>query len=145
MVVGCLGWLELPQSAFAGNLSAVAGQPSLLQPAFLGSLATAPSFLAVEEVRDAVSEKLASEYGKKVDLNNTNVRAFRQYAGLYPNLAGLIVKNAPYKTVEDVLEIPGLTAAQKEILQANLDQFTVTNVESALVEGNDRINNGIYR
>jgi photosystem II PsbU protein len=114
-------------------------------PALPGSIAAAPALLAVEDVRDVVGEKLASEFGKKVDLNNSSVRAFRQFQGMYPTLAGVVVKNAPYDKVEDVLKIPGLTAHQKEILQANLGNFTVTDVEAALVEGQDRINPGIYR
>ncbi len=138
MLVGCLAWLGVPQSALAADLGSLSGSQ-------LHRVAFTPTLLAAESIRDAVGEKLSSEYGKKLDLNNTNVRAFRQYAGLYPTLAGLIVRNAPYEKVGDVLSIPGLTEKQKEILQANLDNFTVTDVEEALVEGYDRINNGIYR
>ncbi|MBW4691376.1 MAG: photosystem II complex extrinsic protein PsbU [Lyngbya sp. HA4199-MV5] len=137
MMVGCFGWLGLPQTAVAANLGDLTG--------YSLSRSIAPTLLAAEAIRDAVGEKLSSEYGKKLDLNNTNVRAFRQYSGLYPTLAGLIVKNAPYESVEDVLNIAGLTAAQKDVLKANLDHFTATDVEEALVEGADRINNGIYR
>jgi len=137
LLIGCFGWLGISQDALAASFP----------PANLAINATTfiPKLLAVDDVRDVVGAKLASEYGKKVDLNNTNVRGFRQYPGLYPSLAGLIVKNAPYQKVEDVLKIPGLTERQKEILQSNLGNFTVTDVEEALVEGYDRINNGIYR
>lgn len=136
MLIGCFGWLGVSQSALAANL------PAGFQ---LTGTFVAPSLLAVENVRDVVGEKLASEFGQKVDLNNSNVRAFRQFQGLYPTLAGKIVKNAPYQKVDDVLKLEGLTDRQKEILQANLKNFTVTDVERALVEGDDRINNGIYR
>lgn len=135
LVIGCLGWLAFPQGALAANFNALT----------LNSVTSASNLLAVEGVRDAVSEKLASEYGKKIDLNNTNVRAFRQFPGMYPTIASLVVKNAPYDKVDDVLDIPGLSASQKSVLQDNLSSFTVTEVESALVEGADRINNGIYR
>jgi photosystem II PsbU protein len=64
---------------------------------------------------------------------------------MYPNLARKIIRNAPYKNVEDVLEIEGLSDRQKELLQANLDKFAVTDVESAFTEGDDRFNNGIYK
>lgn len=102
--------------------------------------------LAVESgLRNVADDKLATEYGKKIDLNNTNVRAFLQYPGLYPTLARKIVDHAPYAKVEDVLNIAGLSEKQKQRLQANLDNFTVTEVESALTEGNDRINNGLYK
>lgn len=146
LLVGLLGWLGVSESAIALTLSSPVGSNSLSQLTWQNSNSTPVLIAAAEEtVRDAVSAKMASEYGQKLDLNNTNVRAFRQYQGLYPTLAGIVVKNAPYDSVEDVLEIPGLTQQQKEILQSNLSNFTVTSVESALVEGADRINNGIYR
>jgi photosystem II PsbU protein len=104
-----------------------------------------PTLFAVESLRNAADDKLATEFGKKIDLNNTNVRAFLQYPGMYPTIAKVLVKNAPYEDVNDVLKISGLTENQKQFLQANLDKFTVTPVEEALVEGGDRYNNGIYR
>jgi photosystem II PsbU protein len=63
---------------------------------------------------------------------------------LYPTLARVIIKNAPYENVEDVLNISGLTEAQKKVLQANMDKFTVTDVESVFIEGDNRLNNGLY-
>jgi photosystem II PsbU protein len=130
LVVGCLGWLGFPQNAVAASWRGISLQSTLLvaQPLY----------------RNPVDEKLATEFGEKIDLNNTNVRAFRQYRGLYPTLAGLIVQNAPYENIEDVLNIAGLSDRQKELLQANLDNFTVTDPEVSLIEGDDRINNGYY-
>ena len=91
-----------------------------------------------------INEKLG-EIGSKIDLNNSNVRAFRQYPGLYPTLARKIIDNAPFKTVEDVLNIPGLNDRERDILKDNLDHFVVTPSEPALIEGGDRINPGIYK
>lgn len=98
-----------------------------------------------EPIVNVVDEKLGSAYGQKIDLNNTNIAAFIEYRGLYPTLARKIIQNAPYQSVEDVLNIPGLSERQKEILKANFDNFTVTEVETALVEGEDRYNNGLYK
>ena len=134
LLVGFLGWFGVPQHAIAADLSSVTLRPVPI--------------LAVEETtlrRNRADEKLGTEFGKKIDLNNTNVRAFQKYPGMYPNLARKIIKNAPYKNVEDVLEIEGLSDRQKELLQANLDKFAVTDVESAFTEGDDRFNNGIYK
>lgn len=143
MVIGCLGWAGFTPGAFAAPLSVSMEQTSF---AWANALTTAPKLLAAEgSIRDAVSDKLASDFGQKLDLNNTNIRAFRQYPGLYPTLAGLIVKNAPYENVEDILEIPGLSEQQKGILRDSFQYFTVTDVEAALTEGADRFNNGIYR
>jgi photosystem II PsbU protein len=98
-----------------------------------------------ESMRNKVADKMSTAFGKKLDLNNTNLRYFRVLQGMYPTLAGLIVKNSPYASVEDVLKIPDLTEAQIATLTRNMDQFTVTEVEEALTEGADRINNGAYR
>ncbi|MFN5516327.1 MAG: photosystem II complex extrinsic protein PsbU [Cyanobacteriota bacterium] len=103
-------------------------------------------FLAqpVQAELNAVDAKLTTEYGQKIDLNNSDIRDFRALRGFYPNLASKIIKNAPYESVEDVLSIPGLSEGQKSRLQANLDSFVVTEVSSELTEGDDRINPGVY-
>lgn len=131
LVLGCFAW--------AGDQSAIA--------ATLSRLVLPPSSLIVLDVptrTNRADDKLATEYGKKIDLNNSGVRDFREFRGLYPTLAGLIIKNAPYEDVEDVLNISGLTDAQKKVLQANLDKFTVTDVDSIFIEGDNRLNNGFY-
>lgn len=109
------------------------------------TLPTASPVLAAEvSRRNRADEKLATEFGKKLDLNNSTVRQFRKFPGMYPTLARVIIDNAPYKQVEDVLKIPGLTSSQKEILEANLDEFTITEVESIFNEAARRINSGVY-
>lgn len=115
------------------------------QAADLNSIS--PSFAALidePDIRNPADSKLNTEYGQKIDLNNANVRLFRQYRGFYPTLAQKIVNNAPYKKVEDVLEIAGLSETQKERLQANLDSFTVTPPSDVFNEGGDRYNPGYY-
>ena len=134
LLVGLQGWLGVSQPALAANASNFTWR--------------SVPILAVESqatLRNRADAKLATEFGKKIDLNNTNVRSFQKYPGLYPTLAKKIIANAPYENVEDVLSIEGLSDRQKEILQANLDNFAVTEVESAFNEGDDRYNNGIYR
>lgn len=135
LFMGLNAWLLVPQYALAANLSSV-------------TFTSAVPVLAVEgntTLRNRADDKLATEFGKKIDLNNTNVRAFQQYPGLYPTLAKKIITNAPYKKVEDVLDLPGLSDRQKQTLQDNFDNFTVTELEPAFNEGDDRFNNGIYR
>ncbi len=80
----------------------------------------------------------------KLDLNNSDVREFRQLRGFYPNLASKIIQNAPYDSVEDVLDIPGLSDRQMERLQANIDKFVVTDVAASMTAGGDRYNPGLY-
>ncbi|PNW35227.1 UNVERIFIED_CONTAM: photosystem II protein [Euhalothece sp. KZN 001] len=95
------------------------------------------------QFRNDADQKL-KQIGNKIDLNNTNIQAFRDLRGFYPTLARLIIENSPYEKVEDVLEIPDLSERQKERLEENLDEFVVTEPESAFIEGGDRINNGVY-
>jgi photosystem II PsbU protein len=118
-----------------------------IQPVIATDLVSQPKQVLAIEIPfgNAIDEKLGSEFGQKIDLNNSNIQTFTQYPGLYPNLAREIIKHAPYEEVEDVLDIPGLSDRQKETLKANLEHFTVTAVEKALVEGEDRYNPGIYK
>ncbi|MEG4345243.1 photosystem II complex extrinsic protein PsbU [Microcoleus sp. A003_D6] len=131
LVLGCFAW--------AGDMSAIAATLSR-------TVLPSSSLLAVEVPArtNRADDKLATEYGKKLDLNNSAVRDFREFRGLYPTLARSIIKNAPYEKVEDVFNISGLTEDQKKVLQANLDKFTVTDVESVFIEGDTRLNNGLY-
>jgi len=117
-----------------------------VQPVAAAPLAQAwQSPLLAEEIRNAVDDKLSTEYGSKLDLNNANVQAFVKYKGMYPTIAGKILKNAPYDTVDDVLNIPGLSDRERDINESHLGEFAVTPPDPALVEGADRYNNGVYR
>ncbi|MFP4253738.1 MAG: photosystem II complex extrinsic protein PsbU [Halothece sp.] len=99
--------------------------------------------LIFAQVRNDADEKL-QQIGNKIDLNNTNIQAFRDLRGFYPTLASKIIKNSPYDQVEDVLNIPDLSERQKQRLQENLDAFIVTEPEDSFIEGADRINPGVY-
>ncbi len=123
--------------------------PAVAQPISGADLLNAPleamAWLAESAPKNAVDAKLGTEYGAKLDLNNANVQNFRKFPGLYPTLARKILLNAPYDSVEDVLDLPGLSEQQLSILKVNLDNFTVTATDPALVEGGDRFNNGAYK
>lgn len=134
LLIGCFGWLGFAPQAHAIDVGSTIFHQS-----------TPPLALEIGRLRNRADMKLPDVYGDKIDLNNTNVRAFQQYPGFYPNLARKLILNAPYKNVEDVLEISGLSNRQKQLLQSHLENFTVTKSESIFNEGADRINNGIYR
>ena len=95
------------------------------------------------EIRNIADDKIAARDGK-VDLNNSSVRRFQQFPGMYPTMAGKIVLGGPYDSVEDVLSLD-LTERQKELFAKYRDNFTVTPPSIALNEGDDRINDGQYR
>lgn len=125
-----LGWFGSTQKAYAANLTQVAQN--------------SPFIFAEVQVRNPLEDTL-EKIGDKIDLNNTNIRSFRKLQGFYPNLASKIIKYAPYEKVEDVLNIPGLTEAQKARLEANLDEFSAVPPLDALIEGDDRINKSYYK
>ncbi|MDJ1172018.1 photosystem II complex extrinsic protein PsbU [Roseofilum sp. BLCC_M154] len=89
-------------------------------------------------------DKLQSEFGGKIDLNNAHVRQFRECRGMYPTLARLVITNAPYERVEDVLDIPHLSDRQKQTLSSHFGHFTVTPPRTDWTEGDDRFNPGLY-
>jgi photosystem II PsbU protein len=110
-----------------------------------GLLATLllPGAAMAAERRNVADDKIAESAGK-VDLNNSSVRRFQQYPGMYPTLAGKIVLGGPYQSVDDVLKLD-LTDRQKELFEKYKANFTVTPPSIALNEGFDRINDGVYR
>ncbi len=108
----------------------------------LVGLTLAPSAHAAE-LRNRADDKIA-ERGNKVDLNNSSVRRFQDFPGMYPTLAGKIVLGGPYESVDDVLDLD-LTERQRELFNKYKANFTVTPAEIALNEGFDRINDGQYR
>ncbi|CAK6701521.1 Photosystem II 12 kDa extrinsic protein [Synechococcus sp. CBW1107] len=114
----------------------------VLMAGLLVSLLLPPAVQA-EELRNVADEKIAAREGK-VDLNNSPVRSFQQFPGMYPTLAGKIVIGGPYEEIDDVLNLD-LTDRQKELFEKYKENFTVTPPSIALNEGDDRINAGVYR
>ena len=95
------------------------------------------------EIRNVADDKIAERDGK-VDLNNSSVRRFQQFPGMYPTMAGKIILGGPYSSVEEVLELD-LNDSQRDLFARYKGNFTVTPPSIALNEGDDRINDGQYR
>ncbi len=129
LFLGCLGVVAQPE-AQAMPLTEFMGQSSPVLGAVI--------------YRNKADAKLGTEFGQKLDLNNSDVRDFRYLRGFYPGLAGKIVKYSPFEKVEDVLNIPGLSERQQKRLQANLDKFTVTPPSDMFNEEDNRYNMGVY-
>ncbi|MGY6530669.1 MAG: photosystem II complex extrinsic protein PsbU [Cyanobacterium sp.] len=108
---------------------------------FNGISQLSPRIVAVEGDMSDVASDIPSD---TIDVNNSDIRDFRELRGFYPKLASMIIQNAPYEEVEDVLSIPGLSERQKERLQANIDRFSVTPPSYILNEGDERYNPGVY-
>ncbi|WP_414512534.1 photosystem II complex extrinsic protein PsbU [Synechococcus sp. F70.1] len=79
-----------------------------------------------------------------IDVNNTILRNYRQLPGFYPTLARILVKNAPYKSLEDMLKIPELTEQQKALIRANAENFVFGEYREGASQLENRINQGYY-
>lgn len=78
-----------------------------------------------------------------IDINNANVRVYQKFPGMYPTLAGKIVSNGPYDSVNDLYKLPDLTENQKKLLDKYKDNLTALKAAPEYVI--DRFNNGLYR
>eukprot|EP00443_Scrippsiella_acuminata_P088434 CAMPEP_0115410628 /NCGR_PEP_ID=MMETSP0271-20121206/20617_1 /TAXON_ID=71861 /ORGANISM="Scrippsiella trochoidea, Strain CCMP3099" /LENGTH=161 /DNA_ID=CAMNT_0002834811 /DNA_START=93 /DNA_END=575 /DNA_ORIENTATION=+ len=87
-----LGWLNARRQQVASAAGAAA-------------LAVAPAASLAIVDYDAVKYLGGTD---KVDLNNANVQAYRQFPGMYPTAAGWIATHGPYKQVSDLYEIKGV-------------------------------------
>jgi photosystem II PsbU protein len=81
--------------------------------------------------------------GDQIDVNNANVRAYLKLPGFYPTLAGMIVKNAPYKSTDEIAKIPGITETMKATLVKYKDNLVA--LEPAPEYQIDMYSNGLYR
>ncbi|NKB17565.1 MAG: photosystem II oxygen evolving complex protein PsbU [Pseudanabaena sp. CRU_2_10] len=79
----------------------------------------------------------------KIDLNNANIYQFRQVPGMYPTLGRIIIENAPYNSLDEVLAIKGLTADQQDKIRSNADRFALFKPDNSMQR--ERINNATYR
>merc|ERR1712194_176750 len=81
--------------------------------------------------------------GEIIDINNANIRVYVKLSGMYPSIAGLLVKNGPYSSVGDIYNIKNLSNEQKTVLKKYENKFTVKPPAADYVI--DKFNNGMYR
>merc|ERR1712241_614532 len=122
-----LGWFRKHQQQVASGVAATA-------------LALAPTSANAIVDYDAIKYLGGSD---KVDINNANVQAYRQFRGMYPTAAGQIATHGPYSKVSDIYDIPGLDEKVKDIMKKYESQFVCLPPSQAYVI--DRVNNGMYR
>ncbi|OLP82291.1 Photosystem II 12 kDa extrinsic protein, chloroplastic [Symbiodinium microadriaticum] len=79
----------------------------------------------------------------KVDINNANIQAYRQFPGMFPTIAGLIGTHGPYSQVSDIYNIPGMDDKLKNIAKKYEGNLVCLPASPAYFI--DRINNGLYR
>ena len=111
---------------------------SIWTTGFLGSFGSNSAF-----AEDLPATSFYTQDLSKIDLNNANINTFRQVRGMYPTLGRIIIENSPYKSLDDVLNIEGLTESQKDLIKSNADKFTLKKPDESM--GRERINNANYR
>mmetsp|Transcript_985 Transcript_985/g.1327 ORF Transcript_985/g.1327 Transcript_985/m.1327 type:complete len:192 (-) Transcript_985:86-661(-) len=122
-----LGWLSQRRQQVA---SATAAAAVALAPA------AAPAMVDI----DGIQYLGGSD---KVDINNANVQAYRQFPGMYPTAAGAIATHGPYKEVKDIYSIPNLDEKVVAILKKYEANLVCLAPNPAYYL--DRINNFMYR
>lgn len=80
-----------------------------------------------------------------VDINNANIRVYTRFPGMYPTIAGLVVKNVPYNSVEEVETKIGdkFTPEMKAVWDKYKNKFVA--LKGAPEYQEDIWNNGLYR
>jgi photosystem II PsbU protein len=78
-----------------------------------------------------------------IDLNNSNINAFKKVSGFYPTLGRIIIQNAPYRSLDDVLNIEGLSDVQQQKIKDNANKFVLNQPDNSL--NRERYNNSLYR
>ena len=121
-----LGWLNSRKQQIASVAAA-------------GTLAMAPAANAMVDYDNI--EFLGGT--DKVDINNANIQAYRQFPGMFPTIAGLIGTHGPYKQVSDIYTIPGMEEKLKNIVKKYEGNLVCLPANPAYFI--DRINNGTYR
>lgn len=114
-----------------------------MAPAWAGSMDSDTRVLIAALADDEVPEprKLLET---KIDVNNTILRNYRKLPGFYPTLARILILNAPYDSLEELLEIEGLTEAQKELIQSNFVNLTLGDYREGDSQRENLINKGYY-
>ncbi|CAK0804365.1 unnamed protein product, partial [Prorocentrum cordatum] len=126
-----VGWLRSnkQRAASAAAASAVA---------LVASVSASPALAEVDYVN---IEYLGGS--NKVDINNANIMAYRQFPGMFPTASGWIGTHGPWEKVSDMLNDPELPDNLKQIIQKYEKNYVAFPANPAYFI--DRINNAMYR
>ncbi|CAE8643733.1 unnamed protein product [Polarella glacialis] len=79
----------------------------------------------------------------KVDINNANIQAYRQFPGMFPTAAAVICTHGPYNNVGDIFSIPNVDPRLMEVIKKYEKNLVCLPANPAYFI--DRVNNGMYR
>eukprot|EP00520_Triparma_pacifica_P016774 CAMPEP_0118644612 /NCGR_PEP_ID=MMETSP0785-20121206/7041_1 /TAXON_ID=91992 /ORGANISM="Bolidomonas pacifica, Strain CCMP 1866" /LENGTH=151 /DNA_ID=CAMNT_0006536401 /DNA_START=33 /DNA_END=488 /DNA_ORIENTATION=- len=124
------------------NLEAKDGRRAFVQSAAVAAFGVAGLTQPALAIRDY--EGIGYLGGSNtVDINNANIRAYLKMPGMYPSVAAKVVSNGPYSSVGEVMNIPGLSGKEKDVLKKYEGRFVALKPSADFVI--DRVNNGLYR
>lgn len=63
--------------------------------------------------------------GDKIDINGAFVVDYKQFPGMYPSAAGKIASHGPYKKVDEIYSIPGVSDHDKMMFNKYKNELTV--------------------
>merc|ERR1712216_942813 len=111
--------------------------------ALAGSAIVAAPALANADVEYANVPYLGGS--DQVDVNNANIRVYTKFPGMYPKIAGLIVKYGPYSSTDDLKSKiqPRLTPEQAAVFEKY--EKNLVALKPAPEYEEDKFNNGLYR
>ncbi|KAL3911435.1 MAG: hypothetical protein SGILL_007281 [Bacillariaceae sp.] len=88
--------------------------------------ANAEAFIKANEPSDYEIVKEQRQTTDKLDINNAPVADYMQFPGMYPNLAGKIANNGPYKNVGEISKKLNLSSGEKATLKKYEAKMTAT-------------------
>lgn len=103
-------------------------------------LLTAPQLACAEVTYSGVGFLGGSS---TIDVNNANIRVYTRLPGMYPNIAGKIVKATPYNNVGEIASKAGLSSSEVAVLKKYESRFITLEPKPEYVI--DNINNGLYK
>jgi photosystem II PsbU protein len=78
-----------------------------------------------------------------IDVNNANIRVYIKLPGMYPNAAGKLVTNAPYKNAGEMYTKCKFSASEAAAVKKYETRFIFLEPKPEYII--DNINNGLYR
>jgi len=138
--VGFLGTLGLRQATLS-----VSGDEQLSRREALAKALGATAFLGAAAANADIDYAGVGYLGGSttIDVNNSNIRVYQKLPGMYPNAAGKMVTNAPYKSKEDMYAKAKFSAKEAEAVKKFEGRFIFLEPRPEYII--DNINNGLYR
>jgi photosystem II PsbU protein len=137
---GVVGTVGLKHAALS-----VSGQERLSRREALAKALGATAFLGAAAANADIDYAGVGYLGGSttIDVNNSNIRVYQKLPGMYPNAAGKLVTNAPYKNKDEMYSKAKFSPAEQEAVKKYDSRFIFLEPRPEYII--DNINNGLYR